>query len=311
MKKSRTNGKMIFCVCVMVTVLLLTGCGSVKTDDKEAPANQTVTATENPGYHAKPNAADGYVHSHPAGTTVCYDLDGDGIGEDITVNAHEYEAGNLVIGNASVEFWSATPTGYFTVLNPNTARDILLVGISDYGFSDDNMTVLYAYDGKNIKEIGYFDDITGENAYGYAGAVFRGDGTVSATTRLDILGTWNASCRYYVDETGVWDITEFYQYKDWDGNQGGWEVTAKVPLIMCDEIGNFDIQTVIPAGTQLQMNGIRKANEAGSYWVSFTVVSTGKTFWMVAEEVDWQTYVQSGDGLFASEEAFDGFFYAG
>ena len=282
-----------FCICVTMVLTLLAGCGGPKADEPD----QTAAPTENPGYHAKPNAVDGYVHSHPVGTTVCYDLNGDGIGEDITVNAQEYEEGNLTINGASLDFFSATPTGYFTVLNLNTARNVLLVGISDYGFSDDNMTVLYAYDGNAIKEVGFFDDI--------------GDGTVSARTRLDTLGTWNASCRYYVDETGVWDITEFYQYEDWEGNRGGWEVTAKVDLTMYDEIGNFDRKTVVPAGTKLQMNGVRKATEADSHWASFTVASTGETFWMVTRKIDWQTYVQTADGVVTSEEAFDGFYYAG
>ena len=302
--------KMRRIICLVLALMLLAGCGAPKADEPRKPSNPTA-ATEDPGYHAKPDAKDGYVHSHPAGTTVCYDLNGDGIGEEITVNTHEYEAGSLVIGNASVEFWSATPTGYFTVLNLNIARNVLLVGISDYGYSDDNMTALYAYDGESIREVGFFDDLVGKNSYDHAGAVCHGDGTVSARTRLDILGTWNATCRYYVDETGVWDITEFYRYEDWDGNQNGWEVTAKVPLIMCDEIGNFDTKTVVPAGTQLKMNGMRKANEADSYWASFTVASTGETLWMVAQKIDWQTYVQTADSLVASEEAFDGFYYAG
>lgn len=296
-----------FCICVTMILMLLAGCGSGKVDEPD----QTAAPTENPGYHAKPNAVDGYVHSHPVGTTVCYDLNGDGIGEDITVNAQEYEEGNLTIGGATVEFFSATPTGYFTVLNPNTGRNVLLVGISDYGYSDDNMTILYAYDGTSIKEVGFFDDIIGENAYGLNGAVCHGDGTVSARTRLDVLGTWNASCRYFVDETGVWDITEFYQYEDWEGNKGGWEVTAKVDLTMYDEIGNFDRKTVVPAGTKLQMNGVRKATEADSHWASFTVASTGETFWIITRKIDWQTYVQTADGLVTSEEAFDGFYYAG
>lgn len=296
-----------FCICVTMVLMLLAGCGSGKVDEPD----QTAAPTENPGYHAKPNAVDGYVHSHPVGTTVCYDLNGDGIGEDITVNAQEYEEGNLTINGASVEFFSATPTGYFTVLNLNTARNVLLVGISDYGFSDDNMTILYAYDGTSIKEVGFFDDIIGENSYGLNGAVCHGDGTVSARTRLDVLGTWNASCRYYVDEIGVWNITEFYQYEDWEGNKGGWEVTAKVDLMMCDEIGNFDRKTVVPAGTKLQMNGVRKATEADSHWASFTVASTGETFWIITRKIDWQTYVQTADGLVTSEEAFDGFYYAG
>lgn len=298
-------------VCLVLVLLLLAGCGGTNTDETVMPTDQTEAPTEDPGYNAKPDAAEGYVHSHPEGTTVCYDLNGDGIGEDISVTTVEYEAGELTIGSAAVEIWTASPTGYFTVLNVNTADSTLLVGISDYGPSDDYLTVLYAYDGKKITEIGYFDDIIGENAYGYKSAVCHGNGIISATTRLDVLGTWNASCRYYADVTGIWDITEFYHYMDWEGNQSSWDVTAKADLIVCDEIGNYDTETTVPAGTSMKMNGIRKANEADSYWASFTVASTGETFWMIAQRIDWQTYVQTADGLLASEEAFDGFFYAG
>lgn len=300
------NAKCIICLAV-ATLMLFAGCSGFKATETERP---TETA-DNPDFSRKPGQEERYVHSHPVGTTVRYDLNGDGIGENITVNAHEYEPGKLSIGNATAEFWSATPTGYFTILNPNGARNMLLVGVSDYGPSDDNQTTLYAYDGKTIIEVGFFDDIIGKNVYDHKGAVCHGDGTITARTRLDVLGTWNATCCYYVNETGVWDITDFYQYEDWDGNQTGWEVTAKVGLIMYEDRDEPDNRTVVPAGTSMRMTGICNGNSSDVHWAAFLVGTEGRTLWLSTEKVDWYTCVQTEKGLLASEEAFDGFYYAG
>ena len=139
MKKDRTGRKMRFLIWVAVIGLLLAGCGTdpagaKETDGQEPTATQQMTQmpTEDPG--KRPGEADGFVHSYPLGTTVSYDLNGDGTDEEITVSAQEYDDGLLKIGNVSLEYMCISPSGYFTIVNVDQSQNVLLVGISDYGF---------------------------------------------------------------------------------------------------------------------------------------------------------------------------------
>lgn len=284
-------------ICVTVAAALLVTLAGCKPKEKD--------------YLDKPGQADAYIRSHPVGTIVRYDLNGDGTGESITLNTNEYEAGKLTIGDDSVEIWSATPTGYFTVLNVDDSKDTLLVGISDYGPSDDPETVFYAYDGTSIREVGYLTDIFGQNIYGHDSAVCHGDGTVTAGKRWDVLGTWNSFGLYQVSETGIKDITDFYPYVDWDGNQTGWDVTTKVSLLMQESNQPGAAEVTVPAGTRMTMTGLYRGVQADVFWVAFEVESMGKTLGLTVERVDWYSCVYSGYGFVTSEEAFDGFFYAG
>ena len=317
MKRCKLLQRKIYVAAAILLSAMIVGCADADrpvtepTVTKPAGMEPTATVATVPGYCEKPGREDQYIHSHPVGATVCYDLNGDGIGEDITVNTHEYEAGKLTIGNASVEIWSATPTGYFSILNVDTSLDTLLVGISDYGPSDDPETLFYAYDGTSIREIGYLTDIFGQNVFEYNSAICHGDGTVTARKRWDVLGTWNSVGLYEVSESGIRDITDFYPYIDWDGNVSLWEVTSKVDLPMYDPKGSDGAAVTVPAGTKMALTGLQRGEGDDLYWVTFEVEAMGKTLGMTVERIDWYTCVYTGDGFATSEEAFDGFFYAG
>jgi hypothetical protein len=141
--------------------------------------------------------------------------------------------------------------------------------------------------------------------------VIHGDGTVTARKRWNVLGTWNTKAKYEVSKRGVADTTDFYPYVDWDGKVSAWEVTTKVPMILNEENGTYETRTIVPAGTRLAMTGMKKGSDAYSYWVCFDIKSTGETLWMIVEEVDWVTYVPAEYDIVTSEDAFDGFYYAG
>ena len=302
-----------FLLGITAMVVILAGCGA-KNDrnimQTESPLESipTTPTSFTPDFCEVPGAEDGYIHSYPLETVARYDLNGDGIGEDIRVNAPEYADGSLCIADAQIQFSSISPTGYFTVWNMG---DCLLVGISDYGFSDDPITILYAYDGETIRETGYFEDIAGTNAWGHDGAICHGDGTLSARTRFDVLGTWNAIAKYEFISGALVDITDFYTYIAWDEQSLGWDVTTKVNIVTYEDIWNGETQIIVPAGTELSMLGIQKGSVEGTYWVCFQADSTGKELWMAAEVVDWYTQVAAESGFLPSEEAFVGFFYAG
>lgn len=318
MKKDRTGRQVGLYVWVIVVALLFLGCGTAaptvmeETGSRETDVIQsTQMTTEIPNTNQKPDESDGFVHSYPLGTTVSYDLNGDGIDEEITVDAQEYANGRLTVGNTSVEFMTIDPTGYFTVINVDQSQKILLIGVSDYGFSDDDMTILYAYDGERIAEVGIFEDILGKNSYGKAGAICHGDGTISARVRMDVLGTWTAMGLYRLGEAGLEDHTELYRRMDWEDQITGWEVTTKIELTMykdCDQTGG---QITIPAGTMVRMTGVERGQEVNTHWVCFEVDSMNATLWLLTEEIEWQTFVYNGEKLLDSEAVFDGFFYAG
>ena len=306
--------KRTFLALVMVVAILLAGCGAsaeLFDEPSDATSGEVITEPIVHDFNEKPGQQTQYVDSHPVGTTVRYDLNGDGIGEDITVVTNEYEPGSLTIGDSVVEIDSWTPTGYFTIVNVDDSSNTLLVGISDYGPSDDPETFFYAYDGASIREVGYLTDIFGQNIYGHEGAVCHGDGTVSAGKRWDVLGTWGSVGLYEVSENGIKDITDFYPYVDWDGNFGAWEVTSKVDLLMYDPNRPDDAGVIVPAGTNRAMTGLKRGEEENDYWVTFEVESMGKTMGMTVEQIDWYTCVYTGDEFVVSEDAFDGFFYAG
>ena len=296
-------------VCAIVMVVSVAGCGYHALPD-EMPLDETVAEPTVPDFRQKPGRLTRYVHSHSVGSTVRYDLNGDGIGEDITVVTHEYEEGKLTIGNSTVEIWSCSPTGYFTIVNVDASDNRLLVGISDYGPSDDPETVLYAYDGMYIREIGYLTDILGKNIWDYDGAVCNGDGTITAKTRWDVLGTWNSIGLYRVREAGIEDITDFYPYIDWDGKQSAWSVTARYDIFMYEDESAEQVITV-PAGSTVNMLGLHKDSDGNRFWVAFEVPDMGKKLWLLTERIEWASYLYTGSGFVSSEEAFDGFFYAG
>ena len=333
MKKDRMSRSLRICVWMMVIALFLAGCGTTDSAPPKETASQVPDVTEQliqmqtepiPTEAAptepvlteiidngnRPGEDDGFVHSHPLGTTVSYDLNGDGLDEDITVQAQEYGAGLLMIGNTSLEFEAISPAGYFTVVNIDQSQRILLVGISDYGFSDDDMTVLYAYDGAEIAEVGFFGDILGENSYNRNGATCHGDGTISARVRMDILGTWNACGLYRLGEAGLEDHTDLYQYAGWDGSTTGWEVTTKMELTMYTDSEQTAERVTVPAETVVRMTAAQKGQLENTHWVCFEVDSLDAELWLLTEEIKWTTFVSNGEELLDSEEVFSGFGYA-
>ena len=317
MKKCRIGRKMRFLVWMAVAALFLAGCeitapaGTKETDGQEPTVTQQATQMPTENADKRPGEADGFLHSYPLGTTVSYDLNGDGIDEEITVAAQEYADGLLTIGSTSMKFDAISPTGYFTVINVDKSQSFHLVGISDYGFSDDDMTALYAYDGAKIHEVGFFEDILGKNSYDRTGATCHGDGTISARVRMDVLGTWTAMGLYRMGEAGLEDCTELYRRMDWEDRVTGWEVTTKTELVMHTDSVQTGEQVTVPAETVVRMTGVKKGQRENTHWACFEVDALNADLWLLTEEIEWQTFVYSGEKLLDSEAAFDGFFYAG
>ena len=66
----------------------------------------------------------------------------------------------------------------------------------------------------------------------------------------------------------------------------------------------------VPAGTVMRMIGLQTTESEYSFWVAFEVNKLG-TRWVPVEIIEWESYVHTGIGFINSQQAFDGFFYAG
>lgn len=252
-----------------------------------------------------PMAGEGYVHSYALGTETVYDLDGDGTDESISVTVADGTV-RLSVNDITKEFeaWFYDAAGYYTIINIDAAANTLLIGVSDYGPSDDEMTLLYAYDGADIQLVGQFDQVLGKNQRDYTGAVCNGDGTISAETRVDVLATWFASAMYQYKGGQLLDITQFYECL-W-----GQEAETKYGMTMYLSFNDESTGIMVPAGTAVQLAGVQY-NDAGGCWAALKSADFEKMLWVTVDIQDWPQYVSTAEGILPSEEVFDGFFYAG
>lgn len=253
-----------------------------------------------------------YCCSYPLGTTVSHDLNADGEYEEITATVSYEGIGNLTVGGISkkLDVWLENPTGYYTVINMDGTGKELLIGISAYGPSDDPVTYLYSYDGKQIIDIGYFDDILGENEWGSDSATCNGDGTISAKTRMDVLGTWFGEAQYAYKNHVLKDITDFYSIVWPYADEIGWEAAAKCDFFVYDNVECTGSKVVVSKGTVLYMTGCKRLTN-DTYAAAFESDSFDQTMWLPVNIVDWYSYVKTPEGNLVSEEVFDGYGYAG
>lgn len=253
---------------------------------------------------ANPSASDGYIHSYPLGSTAYYDLDGNGSEDEIMLTIND---GTIIINvngvTKKVEAWLFDTTGYYSIVNINTAEESLLVSVSDYGPSSDEMTYLFSYNGKDIIFVDRFDQVLGKNDRSYEGAICNGDGTISGSTRMEVLGTWFASVKYRYADGCLRDITEFHENL-WES-----EMITKRSVVLYSELHDFNYQVIIPAGTVVSMTGCIQ-DGASMYWVAFESDSFEGRLWAFAMTEEYPHFIHSVHGVISSEEAFDGVYFA-
>ena len=255
-----------------------------------------------------PGTEENYVHSYRLGTSVCYDLDGDGVYEQISITEQDCVA-TLTINGITYEldaYW-ANPTEFYSILNIDASNNELLIGVSDYGTSDDSVTFLYAYEQGCIQYVGCFDDLIGQPEWS---AKCNGDGTISANTRMNDLGTWIAKATYAVNNHSITDITDFYRFADFYGYDKGKEVTTKCDLPMYDDLGLDNVETIIPSGTTVTMLGCRRLNE-NTTWIAFESTEFSNTKWILVNTGYWPRYIVTSYGMIEPTEAFEGVYFAG
>ncbi|MEE1032352.1 MAG: tetratricopeptide repeat protein [Ruminococcus sp.] len=257
-----------------------------------------------------PYAEDGYIHSYRLGTTVSYDLNGDGTEEEIKVTNNDDAPCRITINGTSIEGdWLMEPTGYYAIINIDGTGNELIVGVSEYGPSADPMTYLYAYDGNSIINVGSFDDILGETQWEKT-AFCNGDGTITANTRMDVLGTWGANAIYIYSNHTLTDATDFYSYAGYWGNGIEWDATTNYALEMYEGENRAYPKVVVPAGTVVYMTGCKRMSE-NECWVAFRLDTSDTILWLPVETSGWPCMVKTLQGKMDSEKVFDGYHYAG
>lgn len=296
---------------LLVAVLILSGCApSVPAPGTEPVVKETAAPAPTTEPVVEETAATVPVQreicqSFPLGTASFYDLNGDGSEEELFVNVSE-DGGILRVDGMELEtegYWF-DPTGYYTVTDVYGTGQTLLVGISDFGPSDDFWTEFYAYDGGQIRSVGGFDDILGRNDWDMEGAVCNGDGTFSASTRLDVLGTWFGSAQYRYEEGSLRNITEFYRHRT------GWEATTRCDVLLYARQSDSDSAVAVPADTKVCMTGCVQDGET-TYWAALESDAFEGTLWAFVATDEYPQLVKTPEGAVPSEEAFDGFFFAG
>lgn len=298
-------------VLLLAAVLIFTGCApSAPAPGTEPVVKETAAPAPTTEPVAEETAATVPVQrkicqSFPLGTASFHDLNGDGAEEELFVDVSE-DGGILRVDGMELEtegYWF-DPTGYYTVTDVFGTGQTLLVGISDYGLSDDYWTQFYAYDDGQICAVGGFDDILGRNDWDMESAVCNGDGTFSASTRLDVLGTWFGSAQYRYDGDALRDITEFYRHRT------GWEATTKCDVLLYARQSDSDPAVVVPRDTKVCMTGCIQEGEM-TYWAALESDAFEGTLWAFVAVDEYPQLVETPDGAVPSEEAFDGFFFAG
>lgn len=258
-----------------------------------------------------PSSESGYSHSYRLGMPSYYDLDGDSTYEKVSVTEHDCVT-IIKINDTPYEFdaYWAYPTGYYSIINVDSSEDGLLIAVSDYGTSDDPMTFLYEWTGSNVVEVGVFDDLLGKNELNWSVAICNGDGTISITTRSDILGTWGAKATISVDNSTITDITDFYTFADFYEYSIGRSFTTKCDVIMYNNKEDLDSQVIVPAGTIVYMTGHQHPEEEQT-WVAFKLNEFEDTMWLCLYTMDWPNSIETSEGLIDEFSALDGIYYAG
>jgi len=115
------------------------------------------------------------------------DLDGDGIAEEIRYGVKtndEYGTSDfrLVVGNTQIDGEGVSLTGRIHALRMPGMQDALVL-LSDYGWSDDDITYIYSYCNGDLSFIGEICTMPWK-------LTVNADGTLTGSVRASILHTW-------------------------------------------------------------------------------------------------------------------------
>lgn len=115
------------------------------------------------------------------------DLDVDGIAEQIRYTVEEdpetgASAYTLLVGNAQMNGEGVSMTGRLHALRVSGAQDVLLL-LSDYGWSDDDMTYIFSYYQGDLSFLGEIPTMPWKLSV-------NADGTLTGRVRGSILHTW-------------------------------------------------------------------------------------------------------------------------
>lgn len=195
---------------------------------------------------------------------ILIDINGDEIKESIYYERND-GGYRLFINNTSVEGKGGNYSDFFAVVDINKTDKFKEIIISDYGPSDDYLSVYYYFDGKDIIKMGET-----EGLFEY-GIDIDGSGKFSAMARADILQTWFFDRYYKLSEEHK--INEIHQ----DIYSTNYDVFIKQPIKLLKKIDDKNDYFILNEGQKARIVGTDNKE-----WCLIET-STGKRGWFAID----------------------------
>jgi hypothetical protein len=268
----------ITCLGILLA-LLLSGCSVPREVDPAEPAETVSETAATAAETVQPEDPASYCQFFSVGDTCQADLDGDGREETICLAVREsdgYWEGTLTINETTAALYLEEPTDVYCLVDICGDGSVQLIGVEDYGPSDDYVVNLYRYQGET-GEIIWLDEISGlfsEPFFNGIPATCTGDGNIHTYDRLDVLQTWYALVTWnYVDGGLTMDKPEVYEA--YDGLDGvGIDVTTLCDMVAFSDRSTGSKTQIIPAGNKLRLLGTDNVE-----WVEFEAEESGEALW--------------------------------
>jgi hypothetical protein len=235
-------------------------------------------------YNNKHTDTSPLINVYKADTVVSFDLNGDGVKENIT---YKLRSGELVINNKAVKVNLEDLVESFAIVDLDSKDKLKEVLISDYGPSDDYSTYYYYFDGANIVKMGETEGLFD------TGISFDGSGKINAETRGRILQTWFFNKSFQLSKQHkIEEIFQELYVTDFDAS-------LKIPLKLYKNRGDSVPSLLINKGQKVKIIGTDDKE-----WCLIKT-STGTKGWIAVDDFS----IIRNNGLQAWE-VFEGLCYA-
>ena len=319
----KTNTKLL-CGLAALSLAVLTACGPFEataiSDPTVTESSETAASESSPDESsAEPEkAGSDYPVKYTSSATAEADLDGDGTPDKISFTPSkdddDYICSKLNVNGTESESLFQTPD-CFWICDIDTTDNLLEIGVSSVGMSDDYETEFYRLENGTLKSIGSIGSmIEGafESPFALApergvSPVFNGDGSITANYRLDIFQTWFAKTTYRYDPASD-AIKEcgdmYYPYgkdkaddykKAFDAVYAGADGELNIPTTKA-EIGLYSDTDKSSSAVKLAPQQFMATATDNKNWV-YIVGEDGTKGWLYIEEWDTATDASTGESF--------------
>jgi len=247
--------------------------------------------------------ADNWVHFYPMGEACKYDMNGDGIAEEILVERVSTgglnNEGYVIINGVSYpdDYWY--PVDEYCIMTFDKEAGMLLLAISDYGPSDNyRFTEFYRYDNGSFKSIGSINDTL---LHFGGGGDTDGAGYLYANEDMFVITNWTGHSKYRLFNDSMLTTSG-----NTSRSVGKPKATVLTDLVVYEKPNKNSDMFILSAGTEVELYSVYYENvdvAMDDLWVSFFDTKKGITCWAKMEDGDIETVY----GYRWAESLFDGF----